>query len=572
MRKHLLLTLALLFSLSTLYAQREATFAMGRVLSQKDSMKVREVYFNGLHEKLMENYEQARVSFNKVLEIDPANDAAMYELANISFGEGKDSEAERLIRNAVTSNPHNEWYWSFLAEIYKKTNNIPELLLVLEELIDLRPDKEANYYDRANALMMLRKTDQAVIAYDEIETKFGSSEHLSAARQRILMQQGRPELVENELQKQIADEPDDVRNYIYLSEVYVKSGDRLKAIETLNKAKSLDPGNAMIRLALADNYKALNQPENTFIELKAAFEDPELGIDEKVRIVLSFFPRFSDMKMRANANELASIMVRVHPGEAKAAAIYGDVLYQERKFTEARDAYKQALSLNDQIYQIWEQLLRIEIGQGDFKSAINDGEEALMIFPNQAELYLFTGIAYARTNKQEKAVSYLNNAADLEMDDDEVRIQIYATLGDTYNALKKYKESDESYEKALKINPDNSYVLNNYAYYLALRGENLDKAEKMSRRSVQLDPNNASSEDTYAWILFRLKRYQDAKVWIERALRNNENSAIQVEHYGDILYQLGETGRAVEQWIKAKDMGSGSEKLNEKINEKKYIE
>jgi tetratricopeptide (TPR) repeat protein len=282
MRKHLLLTLALLFSLSTLYAQREATFAMGRVLSQKDSMKVREVYFNGLHEKLMENYEQARVSFNKVLEIDPANDAAMYELANISFGEGKDSEAERLIRNAVTSNPHNEWYWSFLAEIYKKTNNIPELLLVLEELIDLRPDKEANYYDRANALMMLRKTDQAVIAYDEIETKFGSSEHLSAARQRILMQQGRPELVENELQKQIADEPDDVRNYIYLSEVYVKSGDRLKAIETLNKAKSLDPGNAMIRLALADNYKALNQPENTFIELKAAFEDPELGIDEKV--------------------------------------------------------------------------------------------------------------------------------------------------------------------------------------------------------------------------------------------------------------------------------------------------
>ena len=95
----------------------------------------------------------------------------------------------------------------------------------------------------------------------------------------------------------------------------------------------------------------------------------------------------------------------------------------------------------------------------------------------------------------------------------------------------------------------------------------------MSKRSIELDPNNASSEDTYAWILFRLKKYQDARIWIEKALRNDSrNNAIQVEHYGDILYFLGEKQQAFEQWQRAKTLNSKSEKLERKINEKKYIE
>ncbi|MEJ7694431.1 tetratricopeptide repeat protein [Daejeonella sp.] len=575
MKTKLLLTFTLAISLIEANAQKNQgpVIVVGKVLSQKDSLQAREIYFDGLHEKLMENYPRAAVSFNKVLEIDPANDAAMYELANMSFAQNKPTEAERLIRNAVTVKPDNEWYWSFLAEIYKKTNNISELVLVLEELIRLTPDREENYYDRANAFMILKKTDQAVTAYDEIESRFGSSQDLSAAKQRILLQQGKPEKVEQELEKQIKDKPDDVRNYLYLSEVYTKSGNREKAIEVLNKAKAVDPANAMIRLALADNYKALKQFDNTFIELKVAFADPILSVDEKVRIVLSFFPMFADFKAKAYANELASIMTKTHPDEAKAFAVYGDVLFQEKKYNEARDSYKKALKLNDQIYQIWEQLLRIEVSQGDFQQAITDGEAGLAVFPNQAELYLYTGIAYTQTKKHDKAVSYLKNAADLETEDQEIRTQIFSTLGDSYNALKNFKESDRSYEKALEIHPDNSYVLNNYAYYLSLRGENLDKAEKMSKRSVQLDPNNASSEDTYAWILFKLKRYAEAKTWIEKALRNNTaNNSTQVEHYGDILYLLGDKDLALQQWVKARGAGAGSENLNKKINEKRYVE
>ncbi len=577
--KKAVLTLILVICASALSAQKKGqpkdavVIVTGKVLSQKDSLQVTDLFFEGLHEKMLMNYQQAASYFTKVIEIDPANDAAMYELANMSFSENRADEAETLIRNAVTVKPDNEWYWALLSDIYKKANKIPQLVPVLEELEKIAPQKEAYSYDKANALLLLKRTDDAVIAYNEIEKKFGSSEDLTSARQRILMQQGKPEKVEEELEKQIRSNPEELRNYLYLSEVLAKSGEREKAINILNKAKLVAPANAMVRLALADNYKALNQFENTFIELKVAFTDPNLNIDEKVRIVLSFFPKFADMKARAYANELASIMVRIHPNEAKAFAVYGDVLFQEHKYEQARDSYKQAIKLNDQVYPIWEQLLRIEISRAEFQQAIIDGDEALTIFPNQAALYLYTGIAYAQTKKYEKAISYLKSALDLQTDDKEILVQVYSTLGDSFNSLKRHAESDQAYNKALELDPRNSFVLNNYAYYLSLRGENLNEAEKMSRRSIELDPNNASSEDTYAWILFRLKRYADARIWIEKALQDKPvNNAVQLEHYGDILYFLGEEAKALEQWQKAKSLGSGSETLDKKINEKKYID
>lgn len=577
--KKAILIFFLVLGTSALFAQRkqdrrkEVVIVTGKMLSQKDSNLVKDLFFDGLREKLVMNYPEALASFSKVLEVDPANDAAMFELGSIKFADNKLDEAEYLIRNAVTVKPENEWYWVLLADIYKKSNKIDKLVPVLAELSRIAPENEAYLYDKANALLLLKKVDEAIIAYDEVEKRFGPSDELSSARQRIMLQQGKSAKLEEELRKQIAANPQEIRNYIFLNEVLTKAGQREKAVQVLNKAKEIAPDNAMIRLALADQFKALKQFDNTFIELKAAFNDPNLIIDEKVRIVLSFFPMFADMKARANANELTSIMVRVHPDEAKAFAVHGDVLFQERKLAEAKEAYTKALKINDQVYQIWEQLLRIEISLNQFQDLVKDGQTALSIFPNQAVLYLYTGIGFAQTGQHEKAITYLNNTLDLETENKEILMQVYSMLGDSYNALKKFRESDQSYIKALEIDPRNSYVLNNYAYYLSLRGENLEEAERMSRRSIELDPGNSSSEDTYAWILFRLKKYQEAKVWIEKALANGSGSnATQTEHYGDILYFLGEKEKAIEQWQKAKSLGSKSNTLDKKLNEKKYVE
>ncbi|WP_026897774.1 tetratricopeptide repeat protein [Daejeonella oryzae] len=554
-------------------AKSAAIIVTGKVLSQADSNLVKELFFDGLHEKIVNNFQRASTNFNKVLEIDPANDAAMYELANIYHTQNQEADAERLIRMAVTVQPENNWYWLLLADIYKQTQNMAQLVPVFDELIRLSPANEDNYFDKANALLMQNKVNEATAVYNSIEKLYGSSEDLSNARQRILIQQGKPGKAAAELEKLVISNPSDLGNYLSLSEIYAKSGKRDQAIAVLQKAALADPANALVRLSLADHYRALNKPDDAFIELKVAFADPNLNIDDKVRIILSFFPQFADYKARAYADELASITAKTHPDDPKAFSVYGDVLYQEQKYSEAKEEYKKALVLNDQVYQIWEQVLRIDITESKFKDAITDGEAALAIFPNQAPLYLFSSIAYAQSGNHEKAIAYLKNAADLETENKDVISQIFSGMGDSYNALKRYSESDQAYEKALAADPDNSYTLNNYAYYLSLRGENLEKAAKMSKRSIELDPGNSSSEDTYAWILFRLKKYADALIWIEKAMISGKVvNAVQLEHYGDILFFLGNKEQALLQWTKARQAGSASEKLNQKINEKKYIE
>jgi Tfp pilus assembly protein PilF len=120
---------------------------------------------------------------------------------------------------------------------------------------------------------------------------------------------------------------------------------------------------------------------------------------------------------------------------------------------------------------------------------------------------------------------------------------------------------------------DNAYVLNNYAYYLSLEGNELDKAEKMAKRAVTLDPENDSFQDTYGWVLFKQKKYKEAAEWILKAVQTKgEPSAEVLEHYGDVLYNLGDTSGALDYWIKAKQKGPGSELLDKKINEKKYYQ
>lgn len=555
------------------YIKEKADSTSHKILAFSDSLEIKKSFLAGLQEKLAMNFPQATGHFEKVLKLNPDNHAALFELANIKFEENDLPKAEELIKRAIQFKSDNEWYWILLADVYKKSNKINQLIPVLIEVSKIAPKQEEYFYDRANAYLVLGQIENALETYREIENKFGSSDEISSVRQRILLQNGKYGDLEKELNSQILTHPKEFKNYIYLSEVFAKSGNRTKAIEILEKSKSLFPSNAMIHLALADQYTAIKQMENAFIELKVAFADPDLDIDEKVRIVLSFFPMFAEMKARAYANELASIMVKVHPDEAKAFALLGDVLFQERKFEEAKISYKKALEINDQVYQIWEQLLRIELSLGDFDELFVDAEGALSVFPTQANLYFYLGIAHSQVRNHNKAIAYLNLALDHLPNDNEILGQIYSTLGDSYNALKRFNESDSAYNQALVLDSDNSYVLNNYAYYLSLRRERLEEAEKMSRRSLELDPNNPSSEDTYAWILFRLKRYAEARKWIEKSLQGKpENNATQREHYGDILYFLGEELNALEQWKNAKGQGAVSEKLNIKINEKKYID
>ena len=164
---------------------------------------------------------------------------------------------------------------------------------------------------------------------------------------------------------------------------------------------------------------------------------------------------------------------------------------------------------------------------------------------------------------------FLEEGLELSGDNQPMRSQFYSFLGDCYYALDRAETAFLMYEEVLKINPNDALVLNNYAYYLALRKENLSKAEQMSAQAVKLDPNNATALDTYAWVLYVRGNYSQARFYMKLCLEKvTEPSGVYFDHYGDILYKYGSKSEAWDMWKKALELGLDDEEALEILKQK----
>lgn len=235
------------------------------------------------------------------------------------------------------------------------------------------------------------------------------------------------------------------------------------------------------------------------------------------------------------------------------------------KKAEARDRYVKATSIDGSDYKVWGAVIQLDGELNQVDSLLVHSEKALEVFPNQGLLWYSNGTAHLMKKDYKKAISSFEESLKLLTEKDMLPY-IHAQLGDAYNGLGENAKSDAAYDLALMENPDNDHVLNNYSYFLSLRKEKLDQALKMSERLIQQHQNNPTYLDTHAWVLYIRKDYKKAKESLEKAMRDSTNvSGTIVEHYGDVLFKLGERENAVLQWKKAKKMGETTELLDKKI-------
>ncbi|MES2650796.1 MAG: tetratricopeptide repeat protein [Bacteroidota bacterium] len=537
----------------------------------RDSNIVKELFFTGLKEKMLENYVNASVNFNKILELDSKNDAAFFELATVNFRQNKLLESEIAIKKAININPQNTWYYKLQSEIYKRNGNMDALIPVFNKLIELLPENEDFYFDRANALFLSGKADEALKAYALIEQKFGSSTALAAAVQRIKIQSSEAPST-TAIEKMLSENPTDVKNHLYLSGVLLEKGKKDEALALLQKAKVLATDSYEIDLAMADIYQSQRKNELEIVSLRAAFAHPAMPVENKIKIVSTMLPRFNNALVVKDATELTQIALKIHPNDSKLMILYGDVLYQQGNLAVAKEQYQAVLKISEQFYQAWEKLLAMQTLMGQYIEAIKTGEDALAIYPNQAILYYYRAFALHRNGQNAEAGIEIKSALLLDGDDVKLKAMIFALQAEVLIDQQKLKEADQAFDKSIALEPNNYLTLSNYAYYLALRNHDLSKAELLAAKAATALPKNASIADTYAFVLFKLEKYELAKTWIERALQNNEvSNPVYLEHYGDILFSKGEKEAALLQWQKAKQAGNDSDKLIKKINEKKYI-
>jgi len=307
----------------------------------------------------------------------------------------------------------------------------------------------------------------------------------------------------------------------------------------------------------------------SYRHLKLAFKTLDLDIDTKISVLISYYRLIGiNNEMASQAYELANILLKLYPEEISVRAVYADILYTNNDIDEAKKQYLKILEKDKSKSEVWSQIMFIQAKRGEFKDLKETSLQALEYFSLNPLFYYFNGIANIRLENYDKAILSLKNSLDFIINNDNLLIEVNLSLADLYHKKEQHELSDEHFEKVLFLDPENTIVLNNYAYYLSLRKSNLEKAKSMSYKCNELESDNSTYQDTYAWVLYQQEDYKNAKIWLEKAISNGgDSSAVIIEHYGDVLYKLGNLKEARKQWIRALDVGSGGEFLYKKATE-----
>jgi tetratricopeptide (TPR) repeat protein len=538
----------------------------------EQEMQISEALFlDGMKYFMLEDYQQALQLFQKAYTLTPRNAGLNYKLGETYLLLNDPRSALSFAQSAISLDQKNSYYYLLLAQLNTELKQFDAAAQAYNDLLKNIPGSNEYLFNLADLYLSQSRFDDALKTYERIEKQFGEIEQLTVSRQQIYLRQKNIDKALQEGEKLLALSPSEVRYFLTQAELYNASKKPDLAITTLKRALQLEPGNPFAHLMLSDLNRQKGNLKEAEKEVKIAFESSELDIDTKVRILVDFIRQLPNPEIEDVSLALADLTVIAHPTEAKAYAVAGDLQTLIGKKEKARNNYLQAVKLDNSHFKIWQQivLLDAELSQAD--SLVIHSEQALELFPNQAVFWFYNGTGHMIEKNFARAVKSLEYGKRLSSGEPELIAQFNLQLGDSYNSLKEYAKSDKSYDEVLAVDANNEHVLNNYSYFLALRNEKMQKAREMAERLIKQHPNNPTYLDTYAWVLYKMGEYNEARKYLEQAVAISDDATI-VEHYGDVLFKLGKKEEAVSQWQKAKLKGEASAFIDRKIKEKKLYE
>ena len=578
-RPHLIfpffILLTIVLPVSAVNANQEPQ-SVKKNLTDSEKRKFDYIYLEALNLKNTGKYDAAFELFNHCLSIDSTASAVLYELSAFYLQMDKPEKAVALLKQSVRYNPDNFAYKIALAQISLSIGMYGEAAEEYEELINTWPDKiDLNYY-LAEAYIQAGEIGKAIDTFDALEEILGMSEPLSVQKFRLYMMLEQSDEAFRELQKLADKFPANARYPILIGDLFLEKKEPDKALEYYRKAYSIDPENPYYTVSMANYYELEGNPEAAEEQVRLALVNEKLDVDLKVGILTRYVQQLQRNRNRTTeaANTLFQTLLELHPEEIELKLLYASLLSMQGNRDESRFQLQLVTEMEPENEGAWQQLLNLSIQARDFDEVIQVCKKSIEIFPDESMYYFYLGVAcYQQKNYQEAIDAYRKGLTIIPEDDRMLRSDFHGQIGDTYFQMKQSDEAFKAYEEALRYNERNIVVLNNYSYFLALSKRDLDKAERMSAQCIRVEPNNPTYLDTYAWVFFMKGNYTLAKIYIQSAIdKDTTNSAVLVDHYGDILYMTGDKEGALIQWKRAKELGKESEILNRKIDEGTYYE
>jgi tetratricopeptide (TPR) repeat protein len=580
---HIALTLLFLVTTFTAVAQKKKKADQGA----PGSLKAREAEFyftEGEKYFILEDFAKALVYYQKALDILPENGTLHYKVAEVlSMGSKEDDmiRASLSIEQALKFERKNKFFYLLGASIYSNLSRYDRAAQLYETMLAEVPGTEEYLYELAAMYQYAGKPAEAITVYNRAEKFFGVNETSSTQKQRIFWEMNKMEEAIAEGEKLVNTFPDEERYAVGFAEFLSQNKEMEKAVAVLEKFIHENSSAPNASMLLAGVYRDLNQEEKARQLLLSIFDNPEVEYNSKLIVLSTYSAELNQAKAKQTSDsskenfaiELFTRLASQFPNEVNTHILGGDLYLSLSKNTEAERHYLKAIELGEVNFEVWQNLLYLQVQREAFDAVIDNSEKALEYYPNQSMLYYFNGMAHVRQKRYKAASASLEQGKKLAASNPGMTSELNAMLGEAYNGTREYEKSDKAFDEALAFNANNAIVLNNYSYYLALRKASLDKAEKMSALLIKNNPDNATFLDTYAWVLYTREKYKEARKIMERAVATGKANATHIEHYGDILFKLNEVDLAVEQWEKAKGMlNASNENLNKKIANRKIYE
>lgn len=538
--------------------------------TERDLINGEAAYIEGLQEFENANYERALDLLSEAYIKLPENAGLNYALADAYRKIGDLANASFYGKQAVKLDPENKWYRLMLAGIYRESGKNEATIEELEKTLEYHPKASEVLAELADTYASYGMLLESNKAYSRLLKLSGENINIHLQKLRNFNKLGLRDSVISELQKIRELDPDNLSTLQSLSNFYLEMDKKDEAKSILKTALDQNNRDPKTLIMLADLYAKEAKWDSVGTLLGNVVSDSIIPTDAKLTVAQYMLSQFqqnrSDSRLQQATSSIIETFTANEPQYGQAHALAADFynsLNQNKKALEALARTNELMPSND---GAWIQRMQLLLTEGNYREAIEIGVQAEKNVPQDPFIMYFWGSAYLAESQNAEAVDKLEKASRLPARR-QLKSAIYNALGDANAGLEDWEKSFEAYEQALKINPENDLVLNNYAYFLSLQQKNLDKAEKMALKANELSPGNGSYLDTIGWVYYQKEEYEKALEYIRASLDTGEASAEVMEHMGDVLDKLNKTKEAREWWEKAFEKDTTRTHLKEKISQ-----
>lgn len=524
-------------------------------------------FFDGLKALQLNDLDAALEYFSMAHTLLPEQAGINYALADTYLRMGDLTSAAYHAKEASRNQPNNKWYWLKLSQIYRSSAQFDDALHSLEKASEIDPNDTQILQNMLALLASVNRYEEAITVVKRLGEREGFSQELLLQLYALQEETGQIDEAIKTLKKLIAISPEDVELANALNQLLLNSQRYDEAAMRFQEKLQQKPRDIGTALLLIETLYRANKDEQAFETFTAQWAQYSSDTAERNRIaqfIMALSSEFSSAEIDESVETVLAWLIENGSDNPQSLAVVIDYYSKNEQISEAIPLLQKLTELMPSNDLAWRQYLQFLYTENRFDEVVIEGTKADEKIPDDPYITFFVGSSLQIDGMSAKAVEWLERSSSIPSDK-LFRSIVFGSLGDTYAATDNWEQAYDAYDKALRYNPNNDNVLNNYAYYLSESGGDLEKAEKMSQKANDLQPDQASYLDTLGWIYFLKSDYKEALKWIKKAVDTGNASATVIEHYGDVFEALNETKNAKKWWGKALEMDPNRTYLKEKI-------